>query len=150
MIYDPPSPLTVFRRIVGGGLTLAALALVIELLATGDLELKLVALVLALWGLWNGGSAIYERVVAPLARFVANALFGGQLITLDDEIADLEHRLADAGTPPEREILAAVRLAEIYRRHKADPERARALLDRLQAKYPDARALRAARGVAAE
>lgn len=126
---------------------LAVIALLVELLSTGDLEWKLVALVLALWTLWGAGNELYERIVAPLARFMYGQVFSGGSITLEDEIADLEHRLADDEMPPEREILAGVRLAEIYRRHRADLPRAIELLDRLLLKYPDSRELRVARGL---
>lgn len=126
---------------------LAVIALLVELLSTGDLEWKLVALALALWTLQGAGSELYERIVAPFARFLYGQVFSGGGISLDDEIADLQHRLADRDLPPEREILAGVRLAEIYRRHRADLPRAVELLDRLLLKYPDSRELRIARGL---
>jgi hypothetical protein len=149
VLHDPPSPLVVFRRIMGGALVLAILALVVELLASGDLEWRLVALVLALWTMWGAGAELYERIFAPLARFLFGQVFSGRLITLDDEVADLEHRLADGRLPPEREILATIRLAEIYQRYRADLPRATELLDRLLVKYPDSRELRIARGLKA-
>jgi hypothetical protein len=147
VLHDPPSPLVVFRRIMGGALVLAILALVVELLASGDLEWRLVALALMLWALWGAGSELYERILEPLARFLFGQVFSGRVITLDDEVADLEHRLAGGDLPPEREILAGIRLAEIYRRYRADLPRAMALLDRLLLKHPDSRELRIARGL---
>lgn len=149
MLHDPPSPLAVFGRIVGGALVLATVALLAEWLRTGDLEWRLVALVLALWTLWGVGSELYTRILEPLATFIYGQVFSGGRITLDDEIADLELRLTDRDLPPEREILAGVRLAEIYRRYRSDPSRASELLDRLLLKYPDSRALRVARGLEA-
>jgi hypothetical protein len=146
--HDPPGPATVFRRIVGGALALAALALTVELAMTGDVEWRLVAFVLFLWALWAAGAHVADHVLGPLGRFLHGALFTGRIITLDDEIADLELRLATGRLPAEREILAGVRLAEIYRRHRADARRADALLDRLLAKHPDSAMLRAARGAA--
>jgi hypothetical protein len=145
--YDPPSPLVVFRRITGGALALATLALLVELLASGDLEWQLVALVFALWSIWGAGTEVYQRFVEPLGRFVWGQLFSPSRITLDDEIADLKHRLTEKDLSPEREISATVRLAEIYRRYRADMPRALELLDRLLLKYPDNPDLRAARGL---
>lgn len=147
VLHDPPSPLVVFRRIIGGALVLAVLALGVELLASGDLEWRLVALALALWALWGAGSEVYDRLLEPFARFLQGQIFSGRIITLDDEVADLEHRLASGTLPPEGEILATVRLAEIYRRYRADLPRATELLDRLLLKYPDSPELRAARGL---
>ena len=126
---------------------LATIALLVELLNTGDLEWRLVAFVLALWTLWGAGSELYERVLEPFARFIHGQVFSGRQITLDDEIEDLRHRLADGDLPPEREILAGVRLAEIYRRYRADLPRSIELLDWLLLKYPDSRELRVARGL---
>jgi hypothetical protein len=147
VLHDPPSPLVVFRRITGGALALAVLALVVELLASGDLEWRLVGLALALWALWGAGTELYERLLGPLSRFLYGQVFHGRSITLDDEVADLEHRLAGGRLPADREILAAVRLAEIYRRYRGDLPRAVALLDRLLLKYPESRELRTARGL---
>lgn len=136
-----------FRRIVGGALALAVVALVVVLIDTGAIEWKLVALIAALWAFWSFGGSLYDIVFEPGFRFFSGALFGGTVITLDDEIADLERRLADPATPPEHEIPAGVRLAEIYRRYRADLPRAVALLDRLLQKYPDSPELRVARGL---
>lgn len=136
-----------FRRIIGGALVLAVIALLVELLNSGDLEWKLVALVVALWTLWGAGTELYERVLEPFGRFMWGQVFSGGGITLEDEIADLQHRLAETELPRESEILAGVRLAEIYRRYRADMPRAVELLDRLLLKYPDSRELRIARGL---
>ena len=147
MLHDPPSPLVIFRRITGAALALATLALLVELLASGDIEWRLVALVFALWSIWGAGTEVYQRFLEPAGRFVWGQLFGGTHISLDDEIADLKHRLAQKDLAPEREISATVRLAEIYRRYRADMPRALELLDRLLLKYPDNADLRAARGL---
>jgi hypothetical protein len=147
VIEDPPSPLTIFRRIVGGALVLAIVALVVELVSSGDIEWKLVALVAALATFWRAASAMYDRVLEPAGRFLWESVFAGRAISLDDEIADLEMRLADPALSPEREILAGVRLAEIHRRYRADLPRSLALLDRLLVKYPDSALLRRARGL---
>lgn len=136
-----------FRRITGAALALATLALLIILLNTGYIEWKLVALMTALWALWGAGTEVYDRLLEPAGRFLHGQIFGGGRITLADEIANLEHRLADSDLPAEREILAGIRLAEIHRRYRADLPRAVELLDRLLMKYPDSRELRIARGL---
>ena len=136
-----------FRRITGGALALATLALLIHLLYTGNIEWKLVALITVLWTFWGAGTELYDRLLEPAGRFLHGQIFGGGRITLADEIADLEHRLADKDLPAEREILAGIRLAEIHRRYRADLPRAVELLDRLLKKYPDNPDLRAARGL---
>jgi len=73
---------------------------------------------------------------------VLTTFFQGSVITLDDEIADLEQRLADPALASEREIPAALRLAEIYRKYRHDSRRAEALIARVRAKYPAAPELR--------
>ena len=149
VLHDPPSPLTVFRAILGGALALATLALLVVLLDSGHLDWRFVALTAALWTWWGVGGELYERFLAPAGRFLYGQISGGRDITLADEIADLEHRLADRNLPAEGEIRAAVRLAEIHRRYRADMPSALELLDRMLVKYPDSPELRAARGLKA-
>lgn len=149
MLHDPPNPLRVFRAILGGALALATLALLVVLVDTGHLDWRLVALTTALWAWWGVGGELYERFLAPAGRFLYGQISGGRDITLADEIADLEHRLADRNLPAEREIFAAVRLAEIHRRYRSDVRRADELLDRMLVKYPDSPELRTARGLKA-
>ena len=132
---------------MGGALLVAIIATLVELLASGDLEWQLVALVFALWSIWGAGTEVYRRFLEPMGHFVWGQLFSPSRITLDDEVADLKMRLAEKDLPPDREILAGVRLAEIYRRYRADMPRALELLDRLLLKYPDNAELRAARGL---
>ena len=105
----------------------------------------LLGLVGLLWTMWAFASQLYDVAVAPLGRFLHQQVFTGSVITLDDEIADLEARLASGSLLPQREILAGIRLAEIYRERLFDKSRADALLDRLMVKYPDATELRVAR-----
>ena len=149
MLHDPPNPLTVFRRIIGATLAVAAVALVVVSFNTGHIEWRLVALTAALWAFWSVGGEVYQRFLDPAGRFLHGQIFGGRHITLEDEIADLEHRLADRNLPAEREIFAAVRLAEIHRRYRSDVRRADELLDRMLVKYPDSPELRTARGLKA-
>lgn len=94
-----------------------------------------------LWTLWD---VIWGRVVGPFGTWAFRALSEGpdappaaDRPTLDDTIrlleSHLEHR---AGRHVE--IQAALRLEEIYRTVRKDPARARAVLGRVRARYPDA------------
>ncbi len=132
------------RGILGAALGLAILALVILFFGSGQVEWRLVALVLALWGAWSFFDSVFGSVVEPLGRFLGNALTGGAMpggaaITIEQETAMLE-RLVEADPPPapHRAALAGIRLAEIYRTHQHDAAKADALLDRLVTRYPDA------------
>lgn len=123
----------------------AGLAAVVAAVASGSVPWRMLALVGFLWTAWAFASQLYEVAVAPLGRFLQRQVFTGSVITLDDEIADLEARLAGGSLPPQREILAGIRLAEIYRERLSDRPRADALLDRLMVKYPDSTELRIVR-----
>lgn len=147
MSYDPPSPLVIVRAIFGVAAAAFAAVLVFLLLSTGRVEWKLVALIGVLWTIWGVAAHVFDNVLNPLFGFLGRMLFFGRTITIQDEIAYLEDRLSRPSLPRDREILAAVRLAEIYRRYQADLPRANALLDRLLVKYPDAAELRYARGL---
>lgn len=142
---DPPDPISVVRRLFIGALVVAGVAAVAAALASGEVPWRLLALVGVLWTMWAFASQLYEVAIAPLGRFLHQQVFTGSVITLDDEIADLETRLASGNLPPQREILAAIRLAEIYRERLSDTRRADALLDRLAVKYPESTELRVAR-----
>jgi len=94
-----------------------------EVLSTGFGDWKLIAfagLVLALTDLF---ASFLGTAGTVLSRF-----FQGSTITLDDEVADLEQRLADPALPAEHEIPAALRLAEIYHKYRHDSHRAEALI----------------------
>ncbi len=110
------------------------------------------ALVGALWILWGVFHDVVGFIVQPLANLLGGALTGTAdagpplTIDIDRETAMLERLVADPPPVPHREILAGVRLAEIYRTHQHDPSKSAALLARLRAKYPDAPELRHADG----
>ena len=147
MTYDPPSPIVIVRTIFGVAIAACSVVLVFLLISTGHVEWKLVALIGALWTIWGVAAHVFDSVLHPLFGFLGRMLFFGRTITIQDEIAYLEDRLSHPALPRDREILAAVRLAEIYRRYHADLPKANALLDRLLVKYPDAPELRYARGL---
>jgi hypothetical protein len=143
---DPPHPITVLRGFLLGALALAGVGAVVVAVDTGDVPERLLALVAFLWIAGTFAERLYAAVLAPLGRFLSGALAGsGPAITLDDEIRDLEARVADEDVTAERRILAGIRLAEIYRKYRHDRPRAEALLDRLIARFPDAQELQVAR-----
>lgn len=142
---DPPEPITVVRRLLIGAMVLTGVGAVVTAIATWAVPWRLLALFGTLWSAWAFIEYVYERVLAPAGRFLMGQVFTGSEITLEEETADLEARLAGKALPPWREILAGIRLAEIYRERLGDKPRADALLDRLMVKYPDSTELRIAR-----
>jgi hypothetical protein len=95
-----------------------------------------------LWTIWD---VFWDRWIAPgstwMFRTLTEGTGGGNLPnvrpTLDDTIRLLENHLAGAAHPKVR-IQAAIRLEEIYRTVKKDPERAREVRARARALFPDA------------
>jgi hypothetical protein len=141
---DPPGPLTVVRALLGGALVVATLLLLVVSLDSGHLDTRFAALVGALWLFWGVFHDVLGLLVQPFA-----AVLGGQLtgtadagppvvIDIDRETAMLEQLLAAPPPVAHREILAGIRLAEIYRTHEHAPAKSDALLARLRAKYPKA------------
>jgi hypothetical protein len=68
-------------------------------------------------------------------------------IDIEQETQMLEALLAHPPPVRHRELLAGIRLAEIYRTHQHDRGKSDALLARLRAKYPDAHELVLADGI---
>jgi len=148
--FDPPSPRAVVRGILGVALAGAALAVAVAFVATGAVAWKGLALLAALWGAWGFLGGLFDLLVAPLGRFLGNALGGGEppppsATGLAQETAMLERLLAGGLLARHREILVGVRLAEIYRLHQRDAPKADALIARLEGKYPNAPELKYAR-----
>src|SRR5689334_1533638 len=145
---DPPSPFAVVRGVLGGALVVATALLIVVYLDSGEVDPRFAALVGALWVLWGAFHDLIGWVVAPLAGFLGGQVTGTTLddpsarIDIDRETAMLEQLVADPPPVPHREILAGIRLAEIYRTHQHDDAKSAALLARLRAKYPDAPELR--------
>lgn len=144
MGQDPPHPVTVLRRFLGGGALLTAITLGVILLEAGRIEWRLVALFTVL----TTSLGFASDVLHGIGTVLRIAFEGGATPTHAEEADALERRLA-GHPPPEKEILWGVRLAELYRRHLGEPGRATVLLDELLAKYPDSRELRYARGLVA-
>jgi len=142
---DPPEPIAIVRGFFLGAMVVVGVGVVVAAGASRTIPWRGLGLLGGLWTLWVFSAQVYGLAVEPLGRFLHRQLFTGSVITLDDEIADLETRLARPGLPRRREILAGIRLAEIYRERLYDKPRADALLDRLLVKYPDSTQLRIAR-----
>jgi hypothetical protein len=102
------------------------------------------------WTLWD---VLWNRVLGPGGAWAARALTEGVGETpaatrpsLDDTVRLLENHLAH-GADRHVEIQAAIRLEEIYRTIRMDPERAREVLERVRRKYPDSEELKRHDGI---
>lgn len=135
------------RVALGCALAVASIILALLYFHSGHLDSRFVALVAALWLFWGVFHDVLGLLVQPLAALFSGEMTGAQdpgpplLIDIKRETEMLERLVADPPPVPHREILAGIRLAEIYRTHEHDPGKAAALLARLRAKYPDAREL---------
>jgi len=133
---------------MGAALLLASLGLVVGFIYSGRLDTRVGALVGVLWLAWGVLHDVIGRVFQPLLGFLGGQLLGGAdpgppvQIDLKRETEMLEGLIANPPPVPHREIIAGIRLAEIYRTYQGDRAKSDALLARLRAKYPDARELR--------
>ena len=125
------------RRFATAAAALAVATFAYEWLSTGKGDWRLIAFAGLVLTLTDVFASVLGMAGSVLTRF-----YQGSTITLDDEIADLEQRLADPALPAEHEIPAALRLAEIYRKYRHDSHRAEGLVGRIRAKYPNAPELR--------
>jgi hypothetical protein len=141
---DPPGPLSVVHGFLGAALALATLALVVGYLRLGHLDGRLAALVGVLWLLSGIFGDLLGFLVEPFLGLLGGQLTGGQdpgppvRIDMARETELLEQLVAHPPPVPHREIIAAIRLAEIYRTSQGNRAKADALLARLRAKYPEA------------
>jgi hypothetical protein len=93
------------------------------------------------WTLWD---VLWERVIAPMGQWMFRTLTEGAggpppnvRPTLDDTVRLLESHLEhDASASVQ--VQAAIRLEEIYRTIHKDPAKARAVIARVRARFPDA------------
>jgi hypothetical protein len=106
----------------------------------------------AAWTLWTAMRGLLDTVIDPFATVLGNLLVGGSVgvdsaatVTIEEETLMLERHLGQA-RPAHRQIIAGIRLAEIYRTHEHDATKADALISRLSTEYPGARELRFVRG----
>jgi hypothetical protein len=94
---------------------------------------------------WWGWDLMLQHVFVPVGDWVMGAFTGGELdsearetrLTLDDNIRLLERHLVNR-TSQKVDINSAIRLEEIYRTVKKDPERARRVIEQVLERYPDA------------
>jgi hypothetical protein len=94
------------------------------------------------WWLWD---ILLDHVVVPLGDWFlgmlsgagANEALGALRPTIDDTIRLLESHIAKDASEQVC-VNAAIRLEEIYRVAKKDPEKARRVIDSVREKYPDA------------
>jgi len=123
--------------------TATVVFLVLALLVRSDPRLWAAAAACGtLWWLWD---VLLDHVLRPFGDWIVETLLGGGVgaprantrPTLDDTIRLLESHL-ERGASRKVEINAAIRLEEIYRTVKNDPARARAVLERVRQRYPDA------------
>ena len=108
-------------------------------------EPRLLAAAGALGLVWTAWDVLWDRVLGPAADWITRVLTEGvsegpppdTRPTLDDTIRLLESHLArDAARSVH--VQAAIRLEEIYRTVRKDPDRARDVIARIRARYPDA------------
>jgi len=97
------------------------------------------------WWFWD---YLWANVIGPLGDWLMGMLTGTATVeeppdlSLDDTIRLLESHLSSNEATRHVQIQSALRLAEIYQITKKDPARARAVIERVQAKWPDAPELR--------
>ena len=95
-----------------------------------------------LWWTWD---LLVEHVMGPFGDWVAALFMSGAgdgpppniRPSLEDTIRLLESHLGHRASR-QVEINAAIRLEEIYRTVKKDPQRAQIVIDRVRERYPDA------------
>jgi hypothetical protein len=141
-----------FERYVNPGVVVrtvfAAATVVFLVLGLGLRSARLLAAGAVFGLVWTLWDLLWDRVLGPGGAWAVRALTEGvgetpaaTRPTLDDTIRLLENHLAH-GADRHVEIQAAIRLEEIYRTIRKDPERARVILERVRRKYPDAEELK--------
>lgn len=140
--------MSAFERYTNPGIVVravfAAATVVFLLLGLGLRSPRLLAAAAAFGLVWTLWDLLWDRVLGPGGAWAARVLTEGvgeapaaTRPTLDDTIRLLESHLAH-GADRHVEIQAAIRLAEIYRTIRKEPERAREILEAVRRKYPDA------------
>lgn len=96
--------------------------------------------------IWFAWDLVRDYVAQPMGDFLTKAASDSAAMpdiageTIDEVIHLLEHRFA-SDAPAEDRIRVALRLEEMYRTLKQDPDRARAVIQRLRARVGDVAAL---------
>jgi Na+-transporting NADH:ubiquinone oxidoreductase subunit NqrB len=135
------SPSAVGRTFLGAATVLTAL-----LGLTGDA--RWFAASGAFGTVWWAWDFLSDSVFGPLGSWLLGILTGSATVeeppdlTLDDTIRLLEDHLTADGVTRHVQIQAALRLSEIYRLNQKDPVKAKAVIERVRARWPDAPELR--------
>lgn len=94
-----------------------------------------------LWWLWD---LIWDSILGPLGKWCNGLLTGAwgasdaPGLTVDDTIRMLEDHLRSDGVPRHVQVQSAIRLEELYRLARKDPEKAADVIRRVRARWPDA------------
>ncbi len=132
----PTSPSGVGRRALGIATILAAI-----LGLAGDE--RWFAAAGAFGTAWWAWDFVWGNVLGPLGNWFTGMLTGTAQVeeapdlSLDDTVRLLESHLAAEQTPRHVQIQSALRLAEIYRINRNDETKARDVIDRVKARWPD-------------
>ena len=137
---EPYSAGRVVRRI----LATATLLLLAAAIVVRD-EPRLYVASAACGAIWWAWDLVWGHVVAPLGDWVSEQLMGGGVGALPpqarpnfEEVVQLLEGHLQRGTSRRVDLNAAIRLEEIYRTVKKDPNRARAVIRLAKERYPDA------------
>jgi hypothetical protein len=146
MMGRPPSQVRVSTAVRGIFGTATALTFLVALLIREDPRWYVISGTCAtIWWAWD---LLMEHVFIPIGDWFLSILTGGALNspppgarpTMEDTIRLLESHL-ERGASRKVDINAALRLEEIYRTVKNDPERAQRVVDKILERYPDAKEL---------
>lgn len=138
---EPPVSVGRIGRVVFG--TATVICGVIGIVVRNDARWFVAAGSLGIvWWFWD---LFFEHVLVPFGHWASHLFVSGIgdgpppniRPTLDDTVRLLEGHLEHRASR-RVEINAAIRLEEIYRTVKRDPERARAVIQRVRERYPDA------------
>ncbi|NIM48930.1 MAG: hypothetical protein GTN62_04000 [Gemmatimonadales bacterium] len=138
-----PPPVSVGRvvRLVFGTATIAFLVAAVAVRDAPGLYVA-AAVFGTVWFVWD---LLLEHVFLPIGDWITQSLMGGGIgaprtqrrLSLDDTIRLLESHLRRGGSQ-HVDIISAIRLEEIYRTVKKDPAKARAVIELVRQRYPDA------------
>jgi hypothetical protein len=143
---SPASPVDLGRKFLGAA---TIVTLVFGLAGNARWFAASAALGTAWWA-WD---LLITNVLVPIGEWFTRMITGTALVeeppdlSLDDTVRLLESHLAADEVPRNVRIQSALRLAEIYQRGKNDPAKAREVLERVRAKWPDAPELKRFEGM---
>jgi len=131
-------------RIVRAILGIATIALLLVAFGVRT-SVELYAIAAVVGTAWWASDLLTEHVFRPFGGWLTDVFLSGGIgiddatsrPKLDDLIRLLESHVA-RGTSQQVDINAAIRLEEIYRTVKKDPERGKAILEIVRARYPNA------------